>query len=30
MKWVEKHSDEDVAKSIQPHFTDADLELLLK
>jgi len=30
MLWVESHSDEEVAKSIQPHFTDADLELLTK
>ena len=28
MKWVEKHSDEEVAKSMQPHFPDANLEIL--
>jgi len=29
MQWVAEHSDEEVAKSIQPHFTDADLDLLI-
>lgn len=28
MKWVESHSAEDVAKSLQPHFPDSDLEIL--
>lgn len=30
MKWVESHSAEEVAKSLQPHFPDADLEVLTK
>ncbi|SHJ69504.1 ABC transporter substrate-binding protein [Paramaledivibacter caminithermalis] len=28
MKWVEGHSPEEIAKSLQPHFPDADLEIL--
>ncbi len=28
MLWVEEHSSEEIAKSIQPHFPDADLEIL--
>lgn len=28
MKWVESHSPEEIAKSLQPHFPDADLEVL--
>lgn len=28
MKWVESHSAEEIAKSLQPHFPDADLEVL--
>lgn len=28
MKWVESHSTEEIAKSLQPHFPDADLEIL--
>lgn len=28
MKWVEEHSPEEIAKSLQPHFPDADLEVL--
>ncbi|ABR47598.1 NMT1/THI5 like protein [Alkaliphilus metalliredigens QYMF] len=28
MLWVESHSAEEIAKSIQPHFPDADLEIL--
>jgi len=28
MLWVQEHSAEEVAKSIQSHFTDADLEIL--
>lgn len=28
MKWVESHSAEEVAKSLQPHFPDSDLEIL--
>lgn len=28
MLWVEEHSSEEVAKSLQPHFPDADLEIL--
>ncbi|ABW19577.1 ABC transporter substrate-binding protein [Alkaliphilus oremlandii] len=30
MQWVHSHSDEEVAKSMQPHFPDADLEILTK
>ncbi|WP_432663870.1 ABC transporter substrate-binding protein [Wukongibacter baidiensis] len=29
MKWVESHSAEEIAKSLQPHFPDADLEVLV-
>lgn len=29
MLWVESHSDEEVAKSLQPHFPDADLDILV-
>ncbi|WP_246579268.1 ABC transporter substrate-binding protein [Alkaliphilus flagellatus] len=28
MLWVEKHSAEEIAKSLQPHFPDADLDVL--
>lgn len=28
MKWVESHSPGEIAKSLQPHFPDADLEVL--
>lgn len=30
MLWVESHTDEEVAKVIQPHFPDSDLETLTK
>ena len=30
MQWVHSHSDEEVAKSMQPHFPDTDLEILTK
>ncbi len=29
MLWVESHSAEEVAKSLQPHFPDADLDILI-
>lgn len=29
MLWIENHSDEEIAKSLQPHFPDADLEILV-
>ncbi|WP_081562245.1 ABC transporter substrate-binding protein [Clostridium formicaceticum] len=29
MLWVENHSAEEVAKSLQPHFVDADLDILV-
>ena len=29
MLWVENHSAEEVAKSLQPHFPDADLDILV-
>ncbi len=29
MLWVEEHSSEEVAKSLQPHFADADLDILI-
>jgi len=29
MKWVESHSSEEIAKSLQPHFPDSDLEVLV-
>ncbi|WP_432408522.1 hypothetical protein [Wukongibacter sp. M2B1] len=29
MKWVENHSAEEIAKSLQPHFPDSDLEVLV-
>ncbi|WP_201774966.1 ABC transporter substrate-binding protein [Clostridium aceticum] len=29
MLWVENHSAEEVAKSLQPHFIDADLDILV-
>ncbi|WP_243137000.1 ABC transporter substrate-binding protein [Alkaliphilus serpentinus] len=29
MLWVESHSAEEVAKSIQPHFPDANLDILI-
>lgn len=28
MKWVESHNAEEIANSLQPHFPDADLEIL--
>lgn len=28
MLWVEKHSAEEIAKALQPHFPDADLDIL--
>ena len=30
MKWVESHSAEEVAKSLQPHFPEAEEEVLVK
>lgn len=29
MKWIENHSTEEIAKSLQPHFPDSDLEILV-
>ncbi|KAB3535291.1 ABC transporter substrate-binding protein [Alkaliphilus pronyensis] len=29
MLWVEEHTAEEVAKSLQPHFPDADLDILI-
>ncbi|SKC42711.1 hypothetical protein [Maledivibacter halophilus] len=28
MNWVENHNPEEIAKSLHPHFPDADLEVL--